>query len=90
MWNAILYLWVLNGLTVALFAWDKLSARWSRGRVPEHLLLWLSALGGSPAALLSRWLFRHKTRKQPFGRWLWSIVLFQITVLVILLGKDLL
>lgn len=89
LWNAIIYVWAINGLTLAFFAWDKLCARLRWRRVPEHFLLWLAALGGSPAAYLSRWLFRHKTKKQPFSRWLLSILLFQITAGVILAGKYL-
>lgn len=89
LWNVILYVWAINGLTLVLFAWDKLCARWKWRRVPEHFLLWLAVLGGSPAAYLARWLFRHKTKKQPFSRWLLSILLFQITAGVVLAGKYL-
>lgn len=89
MWNAIIYLWAVNGLIVLLFGWDKLCARWKWRRVPEHLLLWLAALGGSPGAFLARALFRHKTRKQPFSRWLLSILLFQISAGILYAGKYL-
>ncbi|SDC71328.1 DUF1294 domain-containing protein [Ruegeria marina] len=89
MWNAVIYLWAINGLMVALFAWDRLATRWNRVRVPEHLLLWLAALGASPAAFLSRWLFRHKTGNRPFGRWLWSVALLQLTAGLVVAGKDL-
>lgn len=89
MWYAVIYLWAINGLTILLFGWDKLCARWNWPRLPEHLLLWVALLGGSPAAYLSRWLFRHKTRKQPFSRWLLAIVLLQMTCGLVLAGKYL-
>lgn len=80
MWNIVFYLWAINGLTIALFGWDKLCARRRRWRVPERALLWCAALGGTPGAYMARWIFRHKTRKQPFSRWLLSILLFQIVI----------
>ncbi|MCL6282436.1 DUF1294 domain-containing protein [Ruegeria sp. 2012CJ41-6] len=89
MWNVVFFLWAINGLTIALFGWDKLCARRRRLRVPERRLLWCAALGGSPAALLSRWIFHHKTRKQPFSRWLWGIVMCQAGIGALALSNGL-
>ncbi|MCD9147311.1 DUF1294 domain-containing protein [Pseudophaeobacter flagellatus] len=58
----------INGLSFIAFGLDKFCAKYGFWRVPEARLLLLAALGGSPAAYLARWLFRHKTRKQPFCR----------------------
>lgn len=77
-----LLLGVLNLLTFLVFGWDKLAAIDGRVRVPERLLLLLAALGGSPGALLARPVFRHKTRKQPFGAWLTLIVFMQAAAIV--------
>lgn len=77
------YLGVLNLLTFAIFGFDKAAAADKRARVPERALLALAALGGSPGALLARPLFRHKTRKQPFGAWLTLIVFAQVVALVV-------
>ncbi len=76
------YLGVLNLLTFAIFGFDKAAAAGRRSRVPERALLTLAALGGSPAALLARPAFRHKTRKQPFGAWLTLIVFLQAAAVV--------
>ncbi len=73
---------VINLLTFLVFGWDKLAAVEKRSRVPERTLLTLAALGGSPGALLARPVFRHKTRKQPFGAWLALIVFVQVAAIV--------
>ncbi|TCS11962.1 DUF1294 domain-containing protein [Caulobacter sp. BK020] len=80
---AALLLGVLNLATFLVFGWDKLAAIDGRTRVPERLLLLLAALGGSPGALLARPVFRHKTRKQPFGAWLALIVFVQVVAVVV-------
>lgn len=73
MWIAVIYLWAVNGLTLLAFGWDKLRARHRKGRVPERRLLWLAALGGSPGAMLGRWIFNHKSRKRRFSLSLFAI-----------------
>jgi uncharacterized membrane protein YsdA (DUF1294 family) len=83
---AALVLGVLNLATFLVFGWDKLAAADGRSRVPERLLLLLAALGGSPGALLARPVFRHKTRKQPFGAWLMLIVFAQVVAVVVVLA----
>ncbi|KQZ17770.1 DUF1294 domain-containing protein [Caulobacter sp. Root1472] len=79
---AALVLGVLNLATFLIFGWDKLAAADCRSRVPERLLLLLAALGGGPGALVARPVFRHKTRKQPFGAWLTLIVFVQAAAIV--------
>ncbi|WP_374471290.1 DUF1294 domain-containing protein [Phenylobacterium sp.] len=75
MWSAVVaYLLAVNALTFAAFGLDKHRARADLRRIPERTLLGLAALGGSPGALLARPVFRHKTRKEPFGGWLRLIV----------------
>lgn len=78
---AALVLGVLNLATFLVFGWDKLAAVQGQSRVPERLLLVLAALGGSPGALAARPVFRHKTRKQPFGAQLTLIVFFQVAAI---------
>ncbi|APR52846.1 DUF1294 domain-containing protein [Sphingomonas koreensis] len=60
------------------FRHDKRRAIDGGRRVREADLLLLALIGGSPAALLARRLFRHKTRKQPFSTLLLLIVAMQI------------
>lgn len=77
-----IYLGVVNLATFLVFGRDKRAAASRSPRVPERTLLTLAALGGSPAALLARPVFRHKTRKQPFGAWLTLIVFVQAAAVV--------
>lgn len=67
----------INLWTYLAFRQDKRRAIAGGRRVPEARLLGLALIGGTPAAFAARRLLRHKTRKQPFGTWLWLIALLQ-------------
>lgn len=69
---------VVNGLVFLLMWKDKWAARKGNWRVPEGVLLGLTAMGGTPATLLARWLFRHKTKKGSFVGRLYFIILLQL------------
>jgi uncharacterized membrane protein YsdA (DUF1294 family) len=70
----------VNLATVLLYGYDKAVSGGTKRRVPENLLHLLAFLGGSPAALLSQAMFRHKTVKPSFRRTFWLIVTLQLTV----------
>lgn len=76
----------VNVATMALYGYDKAVAGGSWTRVPERVLHLLALLGGSPAALLSRTLFRHKTLKPGFGRMFWLIVVLQLAIIAAVVG----
>jgi uncharacterized membrane protein YsdA (DUF1294 family) len=76
--KALLWLIVVNGITVLAFWSDKRRAQSGAYRISESHLLTLALLGGSPAALFARHRFRHKTRKQPFSTYLILICLAQL------------
>lgn len=69
---------LLNLATFALFGVDKALARAQRRRIPEARLLGLALIGGTPGAYAGRAVFRHKTRKQPFSRHLFTITMLQV------------
>ena len=74
----------INVSTFAAYAYDKCVARGQVGglwRVPETVLHVLALAGGTPAAFAGQKLLRHKSVKQPFRAWFWSIVVLQIVVL---------
>ncbi len=84
MWIVVSYLWAINALTLLIFGWDKLRAKRRKRRVPERRLLWLAALGGSPAAVLGRVIFGHKTRKRRFSAQLFVIAAVQLGLFALL------
>jgi uncharacterized membrane protein YsdA (DUF1294 family) len=79
---AAAYLGAINVVAFHVFAYDKIEAAAGRNRrTPERTLLALTAAGGTLGALAARWLFRHKTRKQPFRTFFWLIVAAQIVLI---------
>ena len=68
----------INLWTFLAFGHDKQRAIEGGRRVAEANLLTLALIGGSPAALLARRTFRHKTRKEPFSTLLLLIVAIQL------------
>ncbi|WP_425044416.1 DUF1294 domain-containing protein [Primorskyibacter sp. S87] len=77
MWFVVIYLWIINLLALLAIGLDKRRARARKRRIPERNLLWLAALGGSPGAILGRWMFRHKTRKRSYSVWMFLIAATQ-------------
>jgi uncharacterized membrane protein YsdA (DUF1294 family) len=76
------WLLIVNVVTFAYYGVDKyLASRLYPVRIPEIVLHTLAALGGSPAALLAMWLFRHKTIKTSFRILFWGIVILQFALL---------
>ena len=71
----------LNVSTAYLYAYDKGAAGTDRRRVPELLLHLHALLGGSPAALVSQVVFRHKTVKRGFRPLTWAIFVLQVGAL---------
>ncbi|WP_420585981.1 DUF1294 domain-containing protein [Ruegeria sp.] len=88
MWIAVLYLWAINTLTLLAFGWDKLRAQRRKKRIPERKLLWLAAVGGSPGAVLGRWMFRHKTLKRGFSGRLFGILGAQAAIAFFILNGS--
>ena len=76
----------LNLVTFAMFGIDKAKAETGAWRVAESTLLMLALLGGTLGAYAGRALFRHKTRKQPFGANLLAIAVLQVLALGALIG----
>lgn len=82
----LLWLAAANLAAWLAFAGDKHASVRGMRRTPERTLLWLSALGGSPAAIAAQRLLRHKTRKEPFRTVLLSIAGLQLVVLAIVVA----
>src|SRR5205807_9850319 len=72
---------VPNGVTFAVFAYDKDCAIHGARRIPERTLYLLMALGGSPAGWLAMLSLHHKNRKAAVRSVAWLILLLQIALL---------
>ena len=83
------YIALINLVTFGLFWLDKRRSETDRWRIPERRLLNLAFMGGSLGAFIAGQVFRHKTKKQPFRRYLIIIGLFHIVFAMVLLVPDL-
>ena len=81
---AAVYLIVVNISAIAVYGWDKLSAKQGWQRVQENILLLLALLGGSVGAMAAMTFFRHKTRHLKFIYGVPMIFVLQIAALVYL------
>ena len=77
------WLIAVNLVTLATYAYDKVIANSSWMRVPEKVLLMLALIGGTPAALIGMWRFRHKTSKGSFLAKFGVVVLIQIALIAV-------
>ncbi|EPS7136197.1 DUF1294 domain-containing protein [Enterobacter ludwigii] len=78
----ILWLLLINVLTLAMYGADKMAARRAMHRVPEATLLVFGLIGGWPGAIIGQQLFRHKTQKQPFKTYFIVSVIVSISAMV--------
>ena len=63
----LVYLILINALSLALMLADKKKARKNRWRLPERGLIGVAILGGSLGAMIGMNLFRHKTLHPKFS-----------------------
>ncbi len=82
---ALCWIILVNALAGFCFWADKVRAIGGHRRIREADLLGLALVGGSPAALVARRLFKHKTRKEPFSTYLMLIVAAQAGIAIALL-----
>lgn len=76
----LIYLAVVNILTIIVFGVDKMNAKSNRQRVRIVTLLGLAFIGGSVGALIGMYGFHHKTKKAYFTVGVPLILLMQVVV----------
>lgn len=76
---------IVSLIALGLYAWDKRCAIHQNSRIPENSLHAVALLGGWSGALIARYLFRHKTQKQPFISIFWLTVIANIIATAYLL-----
>ena len=77
----LIYLAVVNILTIIVFGVDKMNAKSNRQRVRIVTLLGLAFIAGSVGALIGMYGFHHKTKKAYFTVGVPLILLMQVVVL---------
>ena len=82
-WHKILiaYLVIINFITFAAFAVDKIAAIERKSRIRIVTLLALAFFGGSVGGLIAIYLLRHKTRKDYFTVGIPLIMIMQVVLL---------
>ena len=76
----LIYLAVVNILTIIVFGVDKMNAKSNRQRVRIVTLLGLAFIGGSVGALIGMYGFHHKTKKAYFTVGVPWMLLMQVVV----------
>lgn len=80
----VLIAWgVMSLVAVILTLYDKAIAGSRRRRIPERVLMWVGALGGAEAMLLTMKWIRHKTQKNKFMVGLPLLILLHIVLVVL-------
>lgn len=78
----ILYLIIINFLSVIITVYDKYCAVHNKWRVKELTLLFFSCLGGSVFMYITMLIIRHKTKKPKFMVGIPFIFILQIIIYV--------
>ena len=76
-----IYLASVNLAAFVLYGIDKYKARRGLWRIPESVLLFASAAGGSSGALLGMYVFHHKTKKPRFFIGVPAMLLLHLIIL---------
>lgn len=77
----IIYLIVINIVSIALTVYDKYCAVKRRWRIKESTLLLLSSIGGSIGMYLTMHIIRHKTRHIKFMLGIPVILIIQVIII---------
>lgn len=62
----IIYLILINAMSLIMYGLDKFKAKKKKWRIPESALLMSAACGGALGAFVSMQMFRHKTKHPKF------------------------
>ena len=76
---------VISALSVIVCVYDKIISKRNRVelRIPEKVLLMLSAIGGSLAMYITMQIVHHKTRHRKFMIGIPVIMILQITLIIL-------
>jgi len=80
--NIIIYLIVINLITLLAMYIDKRKAKKAKRRIPEKTLFTLVFLGGGIGGIAGMYAFRHKTKKARFVVGFPAILILEILVAI--------
>lgn len=80
----VVYLVIINALSLLLMLIDKFKAKKKMWRIPERVLLGVCAIGGSIGGLVGMKLFRHKTLHPQFSIGIPVMLALHIVLAVVL------
>lgn len=80
--NIVIYLIVINLITLLAMYIDKQKAKKSKRRIPEKTLFTLVALGGGIGGIAGMYIFRHKTKKSRFIIGFPAILILEIIIVL--------
>lgn len=81
--NIVIYLIIINLITLLAMYIDKQKAKKSRRRIPEKTLFALTYMGGGIGGIAGMYIFRHKTKKARFVFGFPAILILQIITIII-------
>ena len=82
----MVYLGLINGITLILFGLDKRRAIRQKRRIPIVTLLGCSFVGGALGGLMGMYMFRHKTRKDYFTLGLPLMLVMQAAAVFVMMN----
>jgi uncharacterized membrane protein YsdA (DUF1294 family) len=83
----IIYAVIINIIGFFSMLIDKRRAIKNKWRIPEKTLFLIAIIGGSVGSIAGMRLFRHKTKHWYFAYGMPAILLVQIVIISLLLGK---
>lgn len=78
----IMYLLIINLITLLLMYIDKRKAKKNKMRIPEKTLFQLVFMGGGIGGIIGMYAFRHKTKKMRFVIGFPMILIFEILAVI--------
>ena len=82
--NIIIYLIIINLITLLAMYIDKKKAKKAKRRISEKTLFTLVFLGGGIGGIVGMYAFRHKTKKMRFVVGFPAILIFEILVAIVM------
>ncbi|MBQ2980989.1 MAG: DUF1294 domain-containing protein [Lachnospiraceae bacterium] len=83
----IIYAVIINIIGLFSMLIDKRRAIKNKWRIPEKTLFLIAVIGGSVGSIAGMRLFRHKTKHWYFAYGMPAILIVQLVIISLLLGK---